>query len=90
MLDQELILDQELLLNQELVLVYELMLDYEQKLDQKLKLDCELMHDKDGNFNFTFAIELKDDRMEKCKNGRRYVHCAFAASIFKAQRLRQY
>ena len=36
------------------------------------------------------TIELKDDRMEKCKNGRRYVHCAFAASIFKAQRLRQY
>ena len=40
---------------QELGLEYELMLDYEQKLDQKLKLDCELMHDKDGNFNFTFA-----------------------------------
>ena len=31
-----------------------------------------------------------DDRMEKCKNGRRVVDCAFAACIFKAQRLRQY
>ena len=28
--------------------------------------------------------------MEKCKNGRLVVNCAFAASIFEAQRLRQY
>ena len=39
---------------------------------------------------FDRSTELENDRLEKYKNGRRYVHCAFAASIFKAQRLRQY
>ena len=31
-----------------------------------------------------------DDRIEKSIKGRRIGHCAFAASIFKVQRLRQY
>ena len=30
-----------------------------------------------------------DDRIEKSIKGRRIGHCAFAASIFKVQRLRQ-
>ena len=30
------------------------------------------------------------DRIEKCMKGRRIGHCAFAASIFKVLRLRQY
>ena len=33
---------------------------------------------------------IKDDRMENSLKGRRIWHCAFAASIFKVQRLRQY
>ena len=31
-----------------------------------------------------------DDRIEKSIKGRRIGHCAFPASIFKVQRLRQY
>ena len=33
---------------------------------------------------------IKDDRMENSLNGRRIWHCAFAASVYKVQRLRQY
>ena len=34
------------------------------------------------------AHRIIDDRIEKRKKGRRIGHCAFAASIFKVQRLR--
>ena len=33
---------------------------------------------------------IKEDRIETSRKGRRIGHCAFAASIFRVQRLRQY
>ena len=37
-----------------------------------------------------FDHRIKDDRMKNNIKGRLIWHCAFAASVFKVQRLRQY
>ena len=46
--------------------------------------------DRSNEWGLQFYHRIIDDRIEKSIKGRRIGHCAFAASIFKVQRLCQY